>query len=175
MPRLEVPVLHRKLYATGDVLLRVELDVNLKTATGGWEPEILLVDSGTEITTFPAWLAQSYDLPIPQQPSRHVTHTQTGLEVRSGLLRFQIVGLDQTEYVVPCFFLGDPNSRPSVNAPASVTPRLLLQPLQLLDGLLRDEERSDSESRLRHDGDRNGIGRDAGAVGWALPTYGDRR
>ena len=142
MSRLEVPVKERKLYSTGDVLLRVDLEMEIKNNSGLWTTELFLVDSGTEITTFPAWLAQSYDLPMPQRPTRYVTHNQTGLEIRSGLLRFKIVGLNQTEYVVPCFFLGDPTITPSANTPAGITPRILLQPLQLLD-VLRFEMKKD--------------------------------
>jgi hypothetical protein len=33
-----------------------------------------------------------------------------GQEVRSGLLRGRIVGMDATEYVFPCYFIGDPNA-----------------------------------------------------------------
>ena len=42
-----------------------------------------------------------------------------GKEVRAGLLRARIVGLDPTEYTFPCYFLGDPN----VSSP---DPRFLL-------------------------------------------------
>jgi len=151
MSRLEVPVRDRTLYATGDVLLRVELDLDIKTSSGAWRPETLLVDSGTEITTFPAWLAKQEGCPMPQNPTRHAIHGQTGLEIRSGLLRFKIVGMDQTEYALACLFLGDPNSRPSVNAPAGVVPRKLLQPLQLLD-VLRFEMRKDPAAGLAYGG-----------------------
>jgi hypothetical protein len=34
--------------------------------------------------------------------------TLQGLEVRSGLLRARIAGMDGTEYTFPCYFLGDP-------------------------------------------------------------------
>ena len=81
MSRLEVPVRDRTLYATGDILLRVELDLDIKTSSGAWKPETVLVDSGTEITTFPAWLAKREGLPMPQNPTRHVLHGQTGLLV----------------------------------------------------------------------------------------------
>src|SRR5262249_16761495 len=69
--------------------------------------------------------------------------------IRSGVLRFQIVGMDQTEYHVPCLFLGDPNSRPSVNAPTGVVPRKLLQPLQLLD-VLRFEMKKEPAAGLAY-------------------------
>lgn len=128
MSRLALPVKWRRLSATGDVLVRVELDLLLKTNAGGWAQEDFLVDTGTEITTFPAALAKKLDLPMPISPSP-VAHKQTGLVVRSGLLRFQVVGLDQTEYVVPCYFLGDPDV--PYTGPAATAPRKLLQPLAL--------------------------------------------
>jgi hypothetical protein len=149
MSRLEVPVRDRTLYATGDILLRVELDLDIKTSSGTWMPETVLVDSGTEITTFPAWLAKQQGFPLPPNPTRHAVHAQTGLEIRSGVLRFQIVGLGPTEFQVTCLFLGDPQARPSVNAPAGAAPRKLLQPLHLLD-VLRFELKKDPAAGLAH-------------------------
>jgi hypothetical protein len=91
------------------------------------------VDTCTEITTFPAYAAKRLGLPMPQQTSAGAAHAQTGLAVRSGYLRFRIVGLDASEYAVPCFFLGDPDTPPA--GPPTALPRNLLQPLALLDWL----------------------------------------
>jgi hypothetical protein len=41
--------------------------------------------------------------------------------------------MDQTEYVIPCLFLGDPDQPPA--GPQASFPRRLLQPLALLDDL----------------------------------------
>ena len=62
MGRLEVALQHRKLWATGDVLLWAELDRLLDNA-GHWRAGTVLVDSGTEMTTMPAWLARKLDSP----------------------------------------------------------------------------------------------------------------
>ena len=43
--------------------------------------------------------------------------------------------MDQTEYAVNCFFLGDPNIPLPPNVPAGLVPRYLLQPLALLRAL----------------------------------------
>ncbi|MFI5454885.1 MAG: hypothetical protein ACHRXM_05480 [Isosphaerales bacterium] len=51
MSRLEVPLQYRKLRATGDVLLRSELDLLLKDNARQWKADTFLVDSGTEMTT----------------------------------------------------------------------------------------------------------------------------
>ena len=67
----------------------------------------------------------------------------------TGVLRFKIVGMDQTEYQLACLLLGDPNARPSVNAPAGIVPRKLLQPLQLLD-VLRFEMKKDPAAGLAY-------------------------
>jgi hypothetical protein len=135
MSRLVIPVQYRTLYATGDVLLRAGLDLEIKDNAGRWKQMGFLVDSGAEITTVPAWLARRLDLPMPQAATRLARHAQTGLALRSGLLRFRILGMDQTEYATACFFLGDPAVRPGPNAPAGLLPRKLLQPLHLLDRL----------------------------------------
>jgi len=125
MSRLEVPLRDRKLWATGDVLLRAELDLLLNDNAGQWKADTFLVDSGTEMTTMPAWLAKRMDLPIPRKAASRAIHKQTGLEIRSGLLRARIVGLDGMDFNFPCFFLGDPDASSSVSQ-AATRPRKLL-------------------------------------------------
>lgn len=133
MIRLEVPVRGKVLWHTGDVKLWVELEVRLKDRAGNWYDETFLVDSGAEITTYPAYDARQFDLPMPQQAVHGITHTQTSLEMRSGMLRFQLMSMDTTEYAVPCLFLGDPDNPPA--GPPAGLPRKLLQPLAFLDQL----------------------------------------
>ncbi len=110
MSRLEVPLAYRTLRTTGDVVVRAELIMAIKTDRGTWEPFPFLVDSGTEMTTMPAGEAKHQDLSMAKQPVSGLTFQ--GLEVRSGLLCAQIPGMDATEYIFPCYFLGDPNARP---------------------------------------------------------------
>ena len=97
MSRLEVPLISRTLKATGDDVLRAELILEFKTNLGTWQAVSFLVDPGTEMTTMPACDAKNLDLPIPNRPVRGLTFQ--GQEVRSGLLRARIVGMDATEYV----------------------------------------------------------------------------
>ncbi len=125
MGRLEVPLRDRKLWATGDVLLRAELDLLLKDNAGQWKADTFLVDSGTEMTTMPAWLAKRMDLRMPRKAAAGDIHKQTGLEIRPGLLRARIIGLDGTDFTFPCFFLGDPDAPPS-GSQAATLPRKLL-------------------------------------------------
>ena len=113
MSRLEVPLTFRRLRTTGDVVVHAELNLAIKTDRGDWETVTFLVDSGTEMTTMPAADAKKRNLPIPRRPVPGLTFQ--GLEVRSGLLRARIPGMDATEYLFPCYFLGDPNV-PAVNA-----------------------------------------------------------
>jgi hypothetical protein len=62
------------------------------------------------MTTMPAYDANSLDLPIPKKPvPRLVLY---GQEVRSGQLRARVVEMDPTEFVFPCYFVGDPNVPP---------------------------------------------------------------
>src|SRR5947209_5468888 len=102
MSRLEVPLKHRILFATGDLLLRAELDLLLKDNQGTWRPVAFLVDSGAEMSTMPAFLARQLDLPLPQKPAFGAVHSQTGLEIRSGFLRVRVAGMDPTEHAFPC-------------------------------------------------------------------------
>jgi hypothetical protein len=114
MSRLEVPLKYRTLHTTGDTLLWAGLILSLKSNRGAWKEIPFRVDSGTEMTTMPAFEASKLDLPIPKQPvSRLVLY---GQEVRSGLLRARVVGMDPTEFVFPCYFLGDPNIPPPAQA-----------------------------------------------------------
>jgi hypothetical protein len=84
---------------TGDVVVRAELVLAIKTARGSRGVLPFLVDSGTEMTTMSAWEANTRDLPMPRQPVSGLNFQ--GLEVRSGLLRARIPGMDATEYVFP--------------------------------------------------------------------------
>jgi hypothetical protein len=107
MARLEIPLLDRTLHTTGDAVLHAELILEVKNNRGSWVPFEFVVDPGTEMTTMPAEEARKRDLPIPKSPVRGLVFR--GQEVRRGLLRARIPGLDATEYVFPCYFLGDPN------------------------------------------------------------------
>lgn len=132
MSRLAIPISGKILWSTGDVRLWANIRLLLKDLAGNFVAETLLVDCGSEISTFPAYHAQVLGLPMPAKASPGVTHAQTGLEIRSGILRFRVVGMDQTEYITPCLFLGDPMAPPDPSRPASF-PRKLLQPFALLD------------------------------------------
>jgi hypothetical protein len=134
MSRLEVPLLHRTLWATGDILLRAELNIVLKDSAASWHREFFRVDSGSEITTMPAHRAKQLGIPLPRKAAQAVAHQPTGLTVRSGYLCFMIPGLGIEEYVVPCFFLGDPDTPSPKNPPASV-PRNLLGLAGVIDKL----------------------------------------
>jgi hypothetical protein len=134
MSRLVVPVSGRVLFATGDVRLGSEIDLLLKDSAGRFHQRPFRVDTATDVTTFPAYDAKQLGLPLPQQANAGAVHTQTGLVIRSGFLRFRVGGMDQTEYPVPCLFLGDPDTPPDSARPA-LLPRNLLQPLALLDWL----------------------------------------
>ncbi len=110
MSRLEVPLQYRTLRTTGDTVLWADLILSLKTNLGAWEEIPFRVDSGTEMTTMPAFEARKLDLPIPKHPVPGLI--LYGQRVRSGLLRARVVGMDGTEFVFPCYFLGDPNLPP---------------------------------------------------------------
>jgi len=133
MSRLAIPVIGQTLYSTGDVTLRADVTLALKDSAGNFVKQDFRIDSASDVTTFPAFEAKRLSLPMPIHPSR-IRHDPTGLEVRSGLLRFQIQGMDATEYIISCFFLGDPNVVPNPGIKAFL-PRALLQPLALLDPL----------------------------------------
>jgi hypothetical protein len=133
MSRLVIPVTGKTLWATGDVRRWVDIDLLVRDSTGQYRKERFRVDSGTEITTFPAFVAKQMGLPVPINPAP-VRHNPTGLEIRSGMLRFRIDGMDQTEYGLACLFLGDPGVAANPAQPATF-PRKLLQPLALIEQL----------------------------------------
>lgn len=107
MSRLAIPLGYRTLWTTGDILLWAELTLSIKTARGSREEVVFRVDSATEMTTMPAAVARQLDLPIPQTTVPGLR--MKGQEVRAGVIRVQVVGMDATEYVFPCYFLGDPS------------------------------------------------------------------
>jgi hypothetical protein len=134
MSRIAIPIAGQVLWSTGDIRLSADIDLLLKDSSGNLISDSFRLDTGTEITTFFAYHAMFLGLPMAANASSGVTHTQTGLEIRSGILRFRIVGMDQTEYATPCLFLGDPSVAPAPNRPATF-PRKLLQPFALLNHL----------------------------------------
>src|SRR5262245_56660215 len=107
MSRLEVLLVARNLKTTGDDVVRAELHLELKTNQGTWRTVRFRVDPGTEMTTMSAEAAKKLNLAIPKRPVRGLALQSQ--EVRRGLLWARVVGMDATEYVFPCYFLGDPN------------------------------------------------------------------
>lgn len=108
MARLEVPLVSRTLQTTGDDVLKAVLRLEVKNHQGIWVTIDFVVDPGTKMTTMQASKAKDQDLPIPKRPVTGLAFR--GQEVRRELLRARIPGLDTTEYVFPCYFLGDPNA-----------------------------------------------------------------
>ena len=132
MARLAIPIIGKTLYATGDTKLYAEVILSIRDGAGQFVDYSFLIDTGTEIATFPAQEAKNIGLVVPARPAS-VKHEQTGLEVRSGLLTFRIGGLGPTLIAAPCLFLGDPNGPPPTGS--SAKPRMLLQPFALLNVL----------------------------------------
>jgi hypothetical protein len=114
MSLLELPLQYRTLRATGDTVLWAELVLSLKTNRLNWQELPFRVDSGTEMTKMPALEARKLNLPILKRPvTGLILH---GQEVRSGLLRARVVGMDPTEFAFPCYFIGDPSLPPAAHA-----------------------------------------------------------
>jgi len=124
MSRLEVPLLGKKVWATGDIVLRAELDLLIRNSNGGFSPVTFRVDSGTEMTSIAAARAKALDIPIPRNPI-FLDINGIGHEVRPGLIRAQVVGMEGTEHVFPCYFLGSPAEAPGPTQPAVVARNLL--------------------------------------------------
>jgi hypothetical protein len=82
--RLVVPLLGKTLQATGEIVLRAELHLWVKTNAPAGEQIIFRVDSATEMTTMRAAEAALLDLPLPAKPVPGLRHTQTGLEIQAG-------------------------------------------------------------------------------------------
>jgi hypothetical protein len=124
--RLEKPLKHETHPVTGDLLLRAEVDLHLRDSSGNWQKQTFRVDNGSDITAMSAALAAQLGLAMPQQGVRIAANTAIGqavMEVRSGYLRMKVEGMDQTEYVIPCHFRGDPLAPPVF---PSTFPRSLL-------------------------------------------------
>lgn len=91
-----------------DILLRAKVELLLKSNGDDWQPENFLVDSGTEMTMMPASLARALDLPMPRHPiPGGLELFGIATEVRAGLVQARVEGFDATEYVFPCYFIGD--------------------------------------------------------------------
>jgi hypothetical protein len=126
---LRVPLKYRTLKITGEVLLRADLDLLVCSSEKEWSPFTFRVDSGTEMTTLPAFRAKQYRLPYPKEPLRGLDRGTAAGKVtsitRSGLLQIKIPGLDETEYWLPCYFEGDPDTELDDEARKRLPPNLL--------------------------------------------------
>ena len=125
MSRLERPLLAKTIALTGDLALRAELTLRIKTNSQSWEPVNFLVDPGTEMSTLPAARAKQLGIPFPQKPVPRLGITGKSAEVRAGLIRARVDGMDPTEYIFPCYFIGDPDAPFDPNPPPRF-PRSLL-------------------------------------------------
>ena len=94
MSRLERPLLAKTIALTGDIALRAELTLRIKTNSQSWEPVNFLVDPGTEMTTLPAARAKQLGIPFPQKPVPRLGITGKSAEVRAGLIRARVDGMD---------------------------------------------------------------------------------
>jgi hypothetical protein len=138
MSRLEKPLGYKTHWVTGDLLLRAELDLLLKDNTGSWQKETFRVDSGSDITSMPAWRAKLLNLPMPQAGVSLAITTPAGpvqMIIRAGILQARIDGMDATVYPIPCHFTGDPDAVPDPNAPPATIPRNLLGLAGVVDKL----------------------------------------
>ena len=119
-----MPLLSKKIWATGDLVLRAELDLLIQDDKRVWRPQTFRVDSGTEMTSMAAARARALDLPMPRNP---IFLDINGIkrEIRPGFIRTRVVGMDPTELVFPCYFLGSPNATPGLAQPPIAAPNLL--------------------------------------------------
>src|SRR3954468_7253983 len=58
MTRLEAPLIGRRIAATGDIVLRAEMDLLLRDQDDTLRPVTFRVDTATDMSTMPAWLAR---------------------------------------------------------------------------------------------------------------------
>jgi hypothetical protein len=114
MSRLEVPLLHKLLWATGDELLRAELELLVCDRNQLWIPIVFRVDSGTEMSSMAAARAKFHDFPYPKHAisglTRRMSSGRVTTEVRPRVLKARVAGMDGTVYWLPCYFLGDPDA-----------------------------------------------------------------
>lgn len=92
MSSLIIPVTAKVLWATGDIRLWVDIDLHLRDGAGNLRQRTFRVDTASDLTTMGAYEARQLGLQIPQARASGAVHRQTGLEIRSGYLRFQIAG-----------------------------------------------------------------------------------
>lgn len=134
MPRLVIPITGKILFTTGDVRLWAEVDLELRDHLSNWWPARFRLDTATDISTMSAYEAKQIGLPVPKNPILGAVHQPTGLEIRAGLLRFRVPGLDQTEFMTSVLFLGSVDVAPILTS-STLLPRRLLQPFSLLNDL----------------------------------------
>jgi hypothetical protein len=122
---LRIPFLDRKLWVTGDLLLRAELKLLLFDRHQQWREADFRVDPGAEISMMPAAYAQRLELPMPRLAIPPVDlgtfRGKSAAVIRSGMLKARVAALPDVTLAIPCFFLGEPD----INGQTPLPPNLL--------------------------------------------------
>ena len=61
------------------------------------------------MTTIPAARAKLLGIPYPPDPRPNLHPAGTTEDIRVGQIRVRIVGIDDWEHSLPCYFVGDPD------------------------------------------------------------------
>ena len=123
MARLEIPLIGRKIASTGDIVLRAELDLLLRARDDTLRSVTFRVDTATDMSTMPAWLARQFDLPLPKDRVPNLTHA-SGLAVRNGLLPHQGCRHGPGGVQLPLLFPRRPRHGPGPVSISSPVPEL---------------------------------------------------
>ena len=66
------------------------------------------------MTTIPVARAKLLGIPYPPDPIPNLYLAGTTEEIRAGEIRVRVVGMDDFERSLPCYFVGDPQGSPDL-------------------------------------------------------------
>ena len=70
--RLQIPLQGKFVWATRENYVWADLTVQIWTYAKTWNEFVFRVDSGSEMSTMPASLANEYSIPIPKDPTKGI-------------------------------------------------------------------------------------------------------
>lgn len=104
---VRIPLLYAPLRQTGEMTVKAEVRLMVRTVSGRFEPLDFLVDPGANLTAISVARARRRDLAIPARTVALSVNTAVGTviqHVHPGRITVQIPGIDGT-FSWPCHFV----------------------------------------------------------------------
>lgn len=116
---VRVPLKFARLRQTGEMTVKAETWFLVRTTRGSFEPLLMLVDTGANITTIPVPHAINAGVAIPTRRITLDVQTATGVvrqQVHPGYIQVRVPGISHPHpFEWPCHFVDQPGVAPPIS------------------------------------------------------------